>query len=195
MSVSSILTVTLCAEGGLLLIALLWSRLSGLTLRLGDPFESLLLGLFTAGVMGFTNVRLLSCTSRWLFVKALRRFYDALLVPMFSKVRCRDIVLISVAAGIGEELLFRGVIQPTIGLVPASVIFGIAHFGGRGMLMFGIWAGLMGLIFGWLAVISDGLLAPIVAHAGYDAIALTYIRRGGVSNVSSGSGEPCNSSA
>ena len=195
MSVNKILAVTLCGEGGLLLIALLWSRLSGLTLHLGDPLESLLLGLFTAGVMGFANVRILSCTGTWSFVKSLRRLYNTLLVPMFSKVRCRDIVLIIVAAGIGEELLFRGVIQPTIGLVPASVIFGIAHFGGRGMVMFGIWAGLMGLIFGWLAVISDGLLAPIVAHAGYDAIALTYIRRGGLSNVSSGSGEPCNSSA
>lgn len=195
MSANRILTVTLLGEGGLLLSALLWSWLSGLTLRLGDPFESLLLGLFAAGVMGFINVRMLSCTGAWSFVKSLRRLYGTLLVPMFSKIRYRDVVLISVAAGIGEELLFRGVIQPTIGLIPASVIFGIAHFGGRGMVMFGIWAGLMGLIFGWLAVTSDGLLASVVAHAGYDAIALTYIRRGGLSNVSSGSGEPCNSSA
>lgn len=43
MSANRILTVTLLGEGGLLLSALLWSWLSGLTLRLGDPFESLLL--------------------------------------------------------------------------------------------------------------------------------------------------------
>ena len=98
---------------------------------------------------------------------------------MFAKIRYRDVVLISVAAGIGEELLFRGVIQPTIGLIPASVIFGIAHFGGRGMLVFGILAGLIGLIFGWLAITSGDLLASVVAHAGYDAIALMYIRQGG----------------
>ena len=195
MSANRILAVTLCGEGGLLLIALLWSRLSGLTLRLGDPLESVLLGLFMAGVMGVANVRILSCAGTWSIVKSLRRLYNTLLVPTFFEIGCRNIVLISVAAGIGEELLFRGVIQPTIGLVPTSVIFGIAHVGGRGMLVFGIWAGLIGLIFGWLAVTSDGLLAPIVAHAGYDAIALTYIRRVGDSNVSSGSDEPCNSSA
>lgn len=194
MSANRILTVTLLGEGGLLLSALLWSWLSGLTLRLGDPFESLLLGLFAAGVMGFVNVRMLSCTGTWSFVKSLRGLYGTLLVPMFSKIRYRDVVLISVAAGIGEELLFRGVIQPTIGLIPASVIFGIAHFGGRGMLVFGILAGLIGLIFGWLAITSGGLLASVVAHAGYDAIALMYIRQGGGLNVLSGSGELHNSS-
>ena len=193
MRASRILAVTLCAEGGLLLIALLWSRLSDLALRLGDPLESLLLGLFTAGAMGFANVRMLSCAATWPVIKSLRRRYDTLLVPMFSETSYRDIVLISVAAGVGEELLFRGVVQPAIGLVPASVIFGAAHFGGRGMLMFSIWAGLIGLIFGWLAITSDGLLAPIVAHAGYDAIALTYIRRERFSITLSDSGEPYSS--
>jgi membrane protease YdiL (CAAX protease family) len=107
---------------------------------------------------------------------------------MFFKISYREVVLISVVAGIGEELLFRGVIQPTIDLIPASVIFGIAHFGGRGMLVFEILTGLIGLIFGCLAITSGGLLASIVAHAGYDAIALTYIREGEGLNVLRGSG-------
>ena len=38
---------------------------------------------------------------------------------------------------------------------------------------------LLGLIFCWLAITSGDLLASVVAHAGYDAIALMYIRHRG----------------
>ena len=97
---------------------------------------------------------------------------------MFARIGLREVIVIAAAAGIGEELLFRGVLQPEIGLIPASLVFGVLHMGGRGTLAFGCWVAIMGAALGWLAAATGGLLAPIVAHALYDAAALVYIRWG-----------------
>jgi membrane protease YdiL (CAAX protease family) len=46
------------------------------------------------------------------------------------------------------------------------------------MLPFGVWATAMGMVMGTLAIVTGGLIAPIVAHGVYDMLALEYIRRG-----------------
>jgi membrane protease YdiL (CAAX protease family) len=98
--------------------------------------------------------------------------------PLFEHVRMWHIVVISMLAGLGEELLFRGVLQPLIGLPLASLIFGAVHVGGRTFIGYGVWAACIGAVFGWLMMVTGGLLAPIVAHAVYDMLALAYVRYG-----------------
>ena len=39
-----------------------------------------------------------------------------------------DLLLLAMASGLGEELLFRGALQPRVGLVWASLLFGCVHF-------------------------------------------------------------------
>ena len=88
---------------------------------------------------------------------------------------------LGVAAGVGEELLFRGVVQSkligllnddTLALTISSVIFGVLH------AVTPLYAGLAtiaGFYFGWIYNISDGnLLVPMVTHAVYDIAALYY---------------------
>ena len=89
-------------------------------------------------------------------------------------------IVISVAAGVGEELLFRGALQAEAGLVTASIVFGLLHIGGRDTMVFGGWVMVMGAGLGGLAVATGGLLAPIVAHSAYDAAAIAYCRWGPV---------------
>ena len=96
--------------------------------------------------------------------------------PLFDRIRLWQIVVISLIAGAGEELLFRGVLQPVVGLAASSLIFGAVHVGGRGFVGYGVWAALIGMFLGWLATATGGLLSPIVAHAVYDALALAFIR-------------------
>jgi uncharacterized protein len=36
-------------------------------------------------------------------------------------------VLVSVAAGVGEELLFRGALQPRVGVGPSAALFAVLH--------------------------------------------------------------------
>jgi hypothetical protein len=86
--------------------------------------------------------------------------------------------VIGAAAGVGEEVLFRGVLQPLVGWPAASVLFGLAHMGGRAMAPFAVWAAVMGGALGALAIATGGIVAPIVAHGVYDVLALAYVRRG-----------------
>jgi uncharacterized protein len=135
------------------------------------------LGIAAALALAGLNLWLLRhAPTNWL-VSGVRKTYRDLLAPLFAPLGPRAAVLVGLSAGIGEELFFRGLLQPLTGLVFASVLFGLAHVAGREMAGFGVWATLMGLILGGLAAGTGGLAAPMIAHGVYDALALTYIRQ------------------
>jgi membrane protease YdiL (CAAX protease family) len=178
MTAGRVLAFALGTQG--LLIAGAWaaSRALDLPPRWGDPVRDTAIGLAAAGALALVNHTLLvRAPANWL-TSGVRAIYDDLLVPLFGRLSAFGIVLIGIAAGVGEEWLFRGVLQPVLGLVPASVLFGLAHVGGPRMLPFGVWATVMGLAMGILAIATGGLIAPAVAHGVYDMLALAYIRRG-----------------
>ena len=178
MSPSALVRLALLGEGLLVMIALLWSGWRELPLVLGGTVDELAIGAGAAGVFGAANLYLLCWAPELPGVRSVRRLYVEALEPLFGRVSATQIAVISLAAGIGEELLFRGVLQPELGLVTASVVFGLLHMGGSGTLAFGCWAMVMGAALGGLAIWTGGLLAPIVAHAVYDAAAMSYIRWG-----------------
>lgn len=179
-SPASLLRLALAGELVLVLLALAWARYRGLPLHVaGGPWHlDAAAGVAAAAAFAILNHWLLCRAPAVRPVRAVRRVYRDLLKPAFAGIGAREVVVISFAAGIGEELLFRGVLQPEIGLIPASLVFGALHTGGRGTLAFGCWVASMGAALGWLAAATGGLLAPILAHALYDAAALAYIRRG-----------------
>jgi membrane protease YdiL (CAAX protease family) len=88
--------------------------------------------------------------------------------------------LVAAAAGIGEELFFRGLLQAGIsdcygwpaGLILASVVFGLVHFL---TAEYALYAALVGAYLGALYVFTDNLLVPIIAHALYDFVALVIV--------------------
>lgn len=146
-------------------------------LRWGVPARDVPIGLGAAIVLALANYGLLVAAPRGWLVDNVRGVYRRLLVPLFMRLNRPAILALAVAAGLGEELFFRGVVQHALGWIAASVVFGLAHVGGRQMLGFGIWAVMMGLALGALAMMTGGLTAPAVAHGVYDALALEYIRR------------------
>ena len=88
---------------------------------------------------------------------------------------------LALAAGAGEELLFRGVIQQglstylgreSVGLLLASVIFGALH---AVTPTYALLAGIAGMYFGALYNISHTIFVPAIAHALYDAVALMRV--------------------
>lgn len=98
--------------------------------------------------------------------------YPATAFPSFEvKYLLRDMVYMLCFVGIGEELLFRGLIQRSLmdafgwkrGLVAASIIFAVMHLTWRSIpeLIFVL---LAGLILGGLYWKTKSLVAPIVAH-------------------------------
>lgn len=132
-----------------------------------------LAGGIAAGVAGVTIV------SRLRVFASLRRLArDAIegIEPGFA-----DLVIVSVAAGWGEELFFRGALQPLAGVWLTSVAFVILHgayrFRGRGGLAFAVF--LYGMSTG-LGFVRDaaGLPAAMLAHTAYDLTVLVGIRQG-----------------
>jgi len=171
-----LLVIALLAEGAVGGIGMLWMMIRRLPFALGAVGPAMLIGLGGATLLALVNHWLLRSAPDVPLVKSLRGVYRDVLEPMFVRIGWREVLAISIAAGVSEELLFRGAIQQEWGILPASVLFGAAHLGGSGTAGFGIWAAVIGGFLGVLAVQTQGLLAPIVAHAAYDALALAYIR-------------------
>lgn len=93
--------------------------------------------------------------------------------PIFSETKLIDLCFISACAGLGEELLFRGVIQAKLGIVVASIIFGLLHFITPAYFVI---ATIMGLYMGFLFQRFDSLLIPVQLHFVYDLGALIFLR-------------------
>jgi uncharacterized protein len=178
MSPRRILVVALATQGGL--IALAWWAAGVLDLppSWGRPWRDAPIGCVVAVTLGLINHQLLTrAPSNWM-IDGVRTVYRDTIVPLFRGLTPWGAIAIGTAAGVGEEWVFRGIVQPLAGLTAASVIFGLAHVGSARMLAFGVWAAMMGVIMGALAVVTGGLTAPMVAHGLYDILALQYIRRG-----------------
>ncbi len=172
----SLLRLALIGEGLLVFIAFTWSWWRDTDFVFGGTAKGATYGLLMAAVLAVVNLYLLVRAPALPGVPSIRRLYVEVMQPVFANLSVTEIAVISAVAGIGEELLFRGVLQSELGLFPASVMFGLAHMGGGGTLAFGCWVMVMGGMLGILAIVTEGLLAPIIAHAVYDAAAMSYIR-------------------
>jgi membrane protease YdiL (CAAX protease family) len=114
--------------------------------------------------------------------RSIKRFFDEEARPILGDCTWPDLALISLAAGVGEEMLFRGVFQgvlirwlgPALGWGAASLLFGLLHPITLGYIVV---AGLMGAYLGGIWFFNGNLLTVMVAHALYDFIALVIILR------------------
>lgn len=87
-----------------------------------------------------------------------------------------DCILLACASGLAEEMFFRGALQPRVGLVAASLLFGVVHFIPRREFL--PWTGfalIVGFAFGALYSATGNLIAPVVAHAVINGINLPLL--------------------
>jgi hypothetical protein len=89
-----------------------------------------------------------------------------------------EILLLAVASSFGEELLFRGALQPWIGLWPSAAIFALLHIGpGTRFLPWTFSALVLGAGFGYLHEATGDLGGPITAHFVINYLNLHFIVR------------------
>jgi len=106
---------------------------------------------------------------------------DFYLVREISKTRFSrfDRIQLSLFAGTGEELLFRGAIQPLLGIWFTSGIFVAIHgyfkFQKIGHLVFGALMFGLSMLLGYLFEYA-GLVAAMSAHAVYDMLMLWWVQ-------------------
>ncbi len=113
-------------------------------------------------------------------LRSIKRFTDDVIRPLFASSTLVDLAIISLMAGMGEELFFRGLLQALLihwlgmiaGLVLASTLFGVLHLVTPA---YAVMASLMGLYLGCWYLATGSLLAVAVAHAVYDFVALIWL--------------------
>lgn len=116
-------------------------------------------------------------TTPWRPARDLVALVTEQLGPLLAGRSLLQLGMLAALAGIAEEVLFRGVVQVAFGrvlaapmaLLVASVIFGLAHYASS---TYALLAGIVGVYLGALFLLSGNLLAPILAHALYDFVAL-----------------------
>lgn len=123
----------------------------------------------------------------WAPLRELHDLDRSPLVATLLSLRPTELIAISVAAGVGEELLVRGWLMAwwigpiedanyariALGLVGSALAFGLMH---PVTPTYVVLATLMGIYLGGLVLWSENLLIAIVAHAAYDAIQLLTAR-------------------
>ncbi len=173
-------------EGGLAIFAVALGWLLGL-----EPLESFQWDAVAVGIGVTATLPLLLLL--WLCLKcplrpcrALVELFEEWFLPLFSQCSVLELLVISVLAGLGEEMLFRGIVQdgldkgiggaagPWLALVAAALLFAVLH---AITLTYAVFAGLIGLYLGGLWILTDNLLVPITIHAVYDFTALLYLVR------------------
>jgi membrane protease YdiL (CAAX protease family) len=115
-------------------------------------------------------------------VARLVRLVEQRVAPIFAGSSGLELALVSLMAGLGEEALFRGVLQTTLAdhlpawgaIGVASVAFGLAHCLTP---TYAVLATLIGAYLGWIFAASGNLLVPIVVHGLYDLVALGALQR------------------
>src|SRR5262249_11890084 len=169
-------------EGGLAVLAL------GLGWLLGQPaletFHWSLDAVAVGAVASLPMLALFLCIERWPArpLKRIQRYLAETIRPRFGACSLLELAVFSFLAGLGEEMLFRGVIQAATarwlgmwsGLLIASALFGLLHPITRTYIVL---AAALGMYLGGVWLLSGNLLTVIVTHALYDFVVLVYLLR------------------
>lgn len=172
-------SLVLALYGALALVALLISagradvdiyRIDGVSTPL-KLWLSPLLGL-ALGLLVVLTWRV--AVRRYAWAQQLHRDFRGVLGPMPH----REILILALASAVGEEFLFRGALQPWIGIWPQAVIFAMLHIGpGRRSLPWTLSSLLLGAGFGYMVAWTGDLGGAITAHFVINYLNLQFIAR------------------
>lgn len=108
----------------------------------------------------------------------IKVFFTEIIKPL--KLTTLEIIIISACAGIGEELFFRGVLQPVLGIWITAILFVLLHgylnpFN-LPMTYYGVY---MVIVIGVLGLFTEnlGILTAIIAHGVIDYILLQELSK------------------
>lgn len=179
MTTSSLLTLTILVEGGLLAVAL------ALGWWLKIPFwedivsSSDAWGWAILWTLPLVAIFIALVETSWRATARVKQDLTQFVVHL-KGCSTGHLLFMSVMAGLGEEALFRGILLPWaagyIGipgaLVLTSILFGLAHFISKEYM---IGTTIIGMFLGGLYIWHDNLLVPMAVHGIYDFIALIYV--------------------
>lgn len=115
------------------------------------------------------------------WVRQISNVTEAVFLNMMRGASPWHFLALSLAAGVGEELLFRGWLQsflelkfsslgelaPWVAIVLSSLVFGLVHPLSRGYIFL---AFLLGCLLGVAYHTTGNIMVPIIAHTLYDFV-------------------------
>ncbi|MEL6440317.1 MAG: CPBP family intramembrane glutamic endopeptidase [Cyanobacteria bacterium J06621_8] len=148
----------------LLAIAKIWQKLGQVQL-LSIEFNTQAL-LWSLGLAAGITLASSIIYRLW---EAYRRSADIYLELVIKPLLWTDLIWLGLLPGMSEELLFRGVMLPALGLnlgavLISSLLFGVLHLSGNGQWPYVVWATIVGFALGYCALITGNLVVPVVAH-------------------------------
>ena len=148
----------------LLAIAKIWQKLGAIQL-LSVQFDTQAL-LWSLGLAVAIMITSSIIYRLW---PAYRRSADVYLELVIKPLMWIDLIWLGLLPGLSEELLFRGVMLPALGLnitavFISSILFGVLHLSGNGQWPYVVWAGIVGFALGYCALVTGNLVVPVVAH-------------------------------
>ena len=145
-------------------VAKLWLYLGDLQLRpLVMTVEAVGIGIAIGlGLTGLSSI----VYAAWATYRESADFYLAMVLKPLA---IPDLVWLGLLPGLSEELLFRGVMLPALGLDPIGIVlsslcFGVLHMTNLQQWPYAVWATLVGMILAVTMVETGNLLIPIIAH-------------------------------
>ncbi len=152
-------------------------------------------GLALAATLPAVAFALWSMRTALPFFARLRELVRQTVAPLFVNCSVLELLLISIMAGIGEEVFFRGflqgslgrVVNPWIALALVSALFGLAH---SLSIAYAIITGLLGVYLGSLLLLTGNLFVAIAVHALFDFVSLLLISQWTLSPVTEPGQEP-----
>lgn len=149
---------------GMAALAFLWAGFHRrLPFWVGEPpdAESLVRWAAVGALFALAVVILSQLVMRFEFARYLADTFRTVL----GELTWREAFILALLSGVAEELLFRGALQPDLGLGLTSLLFMFMHWPMNARLIpWTLSAGLMGLAFGWGFERSGHVLGPVVAH-------------------------------
>lgn len=177
-----LLAYALVFEGGLGVAACAVAWFAGY--RIMDEFGWSALAALGGVLFTLPMLLMFAACLRWPVgpLASIKRFSDEIIAPLFRSSSLLDLAIISLLAGFGEELFFRGLVQRHLadwwglpaGLMAASLLFGLLH---PFTPSYVVLATLIGIYLGWTYQFTGNLLVPAMAHALYDFVALVVLCR------------------
>lgn len=97
---------------------------------------------------------------------------------IFRGLHSWQIIVLALLSSVGEEILFRGAMQPFLGVWLTSIVFAILHIDPEGKVsVWTAWALVGGVIMGFAAKVTGSLWPSMIIHFGVNAISIARVAR------------------
>lgn len=159
------------------LVAFIWIRVVDagevLVLQLSRPYLHYEIGII--GVTFLLNALFLIYGPRRL--PAVKRLFTTLSRGL-GPLKAVEAAALAFVSAFGEELLFRGAIQESFGIVVATLLFALSHFPVRKeMIVWPFYALAMGTLLGLLRMLGGDIWTAILLHFLVNLFGLLHIAK------------------